>query len=125
MTRPRIDRLLDQTVRVWRAPTGEQSNLGVEQRNYELVATYAAKVNRSAGPTGNIGGGGLGNVGRLRLYMRPDVDVRVRDVLEIIGVTDNDHETYEVDEPPVRPMQHHTQLDCTLWSGILPEVEAS
>lgn len=118
MARPNIDRLFDQTLRVWR-PTIEKSDLAVEEREYHVVSSLGAAVNRATDPEADVGAG-LANVGRRRFYLRPDVDVRPRDVLEIT-VGSEAGGKWEVDQPPSRPRSHHTQVDCIAWHGNLPE----
>lgn len=114
---PRIDRLFDHTVRVWR-PVRVKDNLGAQQTTYQNVATIGVAVNRSAAPMGGTSGGGLAPVGRIRMYARPDADVQPRDILEFL-TGGSSVGTWEIDEPPSRPKNHHTQLDCAKWNGIL------
>lgn len=123
---PRIERLFDHTVRVWR-PVKVKDGLGVEQRNYEPVGTAGAFLNRSVKPVAPIGGG-LAPVGRLRMYCIPNVNIQLRDVIELIDGSDarpTSQLTWEVDEPPVHPKNHHTQVDMVEWHGILPPLEES
>lgn len=115
---PRIDRLFDHTVQVWR-PSVAKDNLGAERRSYALVDTYGAAVNRSVDPLASAGPG-LAPTGRVRMYLRPDVDVQARDVM-LITDGPNVGQKWEVDQPPVRPRMHHTQVDAATWNGILPE----
>lgn len=122
MARPAIDRLFDHTVRVWR-PTPERSSLGVEERTYTVVdASAGAKLDRSTAPVADRGLG-LAPIGRRRLYMRPDADILARDLIEVLTGPDAP-QFWEVDEPPTRPMHHHTQLDCIFWDGVAPVEES-
>lgn len=122
MARPLIDSLFDTTVRVWR-PTPERSRLGVEERTYSVVApSLGAKVNRSSAPEADAGPG-FQPVGARRVYMRPDVDVQARDLLELLTGPDAP-QFWEVNEPPTRPQGHHTQLDCIAWNGVTPTEES-
>lgn len=124
MTPPRIDRLFDHVVRIWRPATAPSSRLGVETRNYAIVGQAGAALNRNVSPEGDVGPGMM-PIGRRRLYMRPDANVKARDVVEIIegpeaaGV---DGKTWEVDQPPTRPRGHHTQVDAVAWNGVLPPI---
>lgn len=126
MARPTIDRLLDHSVRIWRA-TVDQDKYGVETKEYELVATVSAALNRGVVPVAPSEGG-LAPTGSIRMYLRPDADVQARDVIEVISgpdATARSQRTYEVDQPPMRPKEHHTQLDCIAFNGTLPTVEES
>lgn len=123
MARPTIDHLLDHTVRVWRAVV-TKDRLGAESRNYEVVGTIPAALNRSTAPVAQTGSG-LAPTGRMRLYMKPTANVRTRDVLELrsgpMFNPDGDPYVWEVDEPPTKPRNHHTQVDAIFWNGTLPE----
>lgn len=113
---PSISRLFDHTVRVWR-PSRASDGLGVESRNYVLRSTLGAAVNRSTAPEGLVAGG-LAPTGRRRMYFLPTVDIQPRDVLEIVSGPEAPG-TWEVDEPPTRPRNHHTQVDSIDWHGTL------
>lgn len=122
MAAPAIERLFDSTVRIWRA-TPERSALGVEERTYFVVIVSAgAKVNRSTAPEAD-GGPGLQPTGGRRIYMKPDVDVQSRDLVELVTGADAP-QFWEVNEPPTRPQDHHTQLDCIAWNGETPTEES-
>lgn len=123
MRRPKIDRLFDSTVRVWRPTADSNNRLGVEERNYTAIASLGAAFNRSTAPVGDIGPG-VAPIGSRRFYLRPDANVQARDVLEIIAGPETGT-TWEVDEPPTRPRSHHTQVDSIVWNGILPAIAAS
>lgn len=114
-------RLGDSLVRIWR-PTVAEDRFGAGKPRYALVATEPAIVNRSTAPLTDVGPG-LSPQGRRRLYFQPEVDVRARDVLELVEGPDAP-QTWEVDEPPSRPRDHHVQVDCTFWRGELPEVDS-
>lgn len=113
-------RLGDTTVRIWR-PVTVQDRFGTERSEYVPVGTALAKVNRATAPLADVGPG-LSAQGRRRLYFQPEVDVRIRDVLELIAGPDAP-QRLEADEPPTRPRDHHCQVDCLLWRGELPAVE--
>lgn len=119
--RPTIDHLFDQTLRVWR-PTVTKSDLGVEETSYSIVATLGAAVNRAVDPVADVGAG-LAPVGRRRFFLRPDVNVQTRDVLEIT-VGSEAPGKWEVDQPPSRPRSHHTQVDAVAWHGELEPNES-
>lgn len=122
MARPTIDRLFDHTVRVWRC-TPERSSLGVEERTYFVhVAEAGAKVNRSTAPVADTGPG-MQPTGSRRLYMRTDVDVQARDLVELVTGPDAG-QFWEVDQPPTKPQGHHAQLDCIAWNGVTPTEES-
>lgn len=121
--RPKIDRLFDHTVRIWRPTANADNRLGVEERTYTVVASVGCALNRSTAPVGDIGPG-VEPIGSRRFYMRPDANVQPRDVLEIIAGPETGS-TWEVDEPPTKPRSHHTQVDTIVWNGILPAIAAS
>ena len=123
MRRPKIDRLFDSTVRVWRPTADSNNRLGVEERTYTPIASLGAAFNRSTAPVGDVGPGVM-PIGSRRFYLRPDANVQARDVLEIIAGPETGT-TWEVDEPPTIPRSHHTQVDSIVWNGILPAVSAS
>lgn len=123
MRRPKIDRLFDSTVRVWRPTADANNRLGAETRTYSPIATLGAALNRSTAPVGDIGPG-MAPIGSRRFYLRPDANVQARDLLEIISGPETGS-TWEVDEPPTRPRSHHTQVDSIVWNGVLPELPAS
>jgi len=122
VARPSIDSLFDHDVRVWR-PTKERSTLGVEERTYQVhIAEARCKVNRPTAPSSDTGPG-MAPTGARRLYMRPDVDVQARDLVELTAGPDAGS-FWEVDQLPSRPMGHHTQLDCIAWNGVTPTEES-
>ena len=121
MSRGTIVRLADHQVRLWRPVTSASSRIGMDRRTLELVADgEPCKVNRDTSPTADAGPG-LSPIGRRRLYLPPELDVRERDVVELVTGPDAP-QTWEVDELPARPRGHHLQADCILWRGTLPEV---
>lgn len=115
--RPTIDHLLDCQIQIWRSVTTDDA-VGVQEREYTPIATVDAFINRPRGAQAEVGGG-LGPVGGTRWYGRPDIDVEPRDVCEVISGPEIG-KLFEVNEPPVRPKNHHTQVDCIEWNGILP-----
>lgn len=120
---PRIERLFDHEIRIWR-PSVTKDSLGVEKRTYTPQASLlGAFLNRSVDPVAPVAAG-LAPVGRLRLYCKPTVDIQVRDVVELVSGSDatpTSQLTWEVDQPPVHPKSHHTQVDAVEWHGTLPE----
>ena len=118
MPRPTIDHLLDCEVRIWR-PTVDDDSIGVQEREYASAGTVAAFINRPVLPLANQGGG-LAPTGGIRWYGRPDIVVLKRDVIEVMTGPEAG-KTFEVNAPPVRPKNHHTQVDCIEWNGNLPE----
>lgn len=119
---PRIDRLFDHQLRIWRATIGQDS-LGAETRTYAVtLPSIGAVVNRAVAAEGDIGPG-MEAIGRVRFYVRPDVEIFARDVVEIVSGPETG--TFEVDQPPVRPRGHHTQVDAIIWNGILPAIAES
>lgn len=119
MPRPTIDHLLDIQIEIWR-PIKNKDAIGVEERGYAPIAVVAAAINRAAMAEANLGGG-LAPIGALRWYGRPDIDPQKRDVCLILTGPEAG-KTFEVNAPPVRPKNHHTQVDCIEWNGKLPEV---
>lgn len=123
---PRIERLFDHELRIWR-PVVTKDSLGVEKRTYTIQpGVHGAFLNRSVDPVAPVAAG-LAPVGRLRLYCKVDVDVQTRDVLELVSghdATPTSQLTWEVDQPPVHPKSHHTQVDAVEWHGTLPEGES-
>lgn len=116
--RPRIDGLFDSQIRIWRADITKDA-LSAESRTYRPTATVGAVVNRSTTPVAPANGG-LAPTGSVRWYGRPDIDIQPRDICEVISGPDAGH-TWEVNQLPVRPRGHHTQVDCIEWHGILSE----
>lgn len=115
--RPDIKHLFDHTIRVWR-PIVNKDDVGVEERDYEVVAVYGAKLNRST--TSDVPqAGGLAEVGTLRWYGEPTIDVAPRYICDVLTGPDSGHQ-WEVKSLPVRPRGHHTQVDCIEWHGTLP-----
>lgn len=121
MPRPTIDHLLDSEIRLWRRVSDTGNALATEESLYVPIAVVKAKLNRSKTAERDIGGG-LKPVGTLRWYGRPDIDVRARDVCEVIAGPDAGL-TWEVDGEPNRPKAHHTQVDCVEWHGVLESLE--
>jgi len=119
MPRPTIDHLLDTTIQIWR-PSITDDSVGIEERDYAPVFTVDAVFNRATQQEANIGAG-LAPVGSMRWYGRPDIDVRPRDICEIVDGPEAG-KTFEINAPPVRPKGHHTQVDCIEWNGVLPSV---
>lgn len=123
---PRISRLFDHEIRIWR-PVVIKDTMGVEKRTYEQrPGLLGAFLNRSVDPVAPVAAG-LAPVGRLRLYCNPTVDIQVRDVVQLVSGSDATPQsqlTWEVDQPPVHPKGHHTQVDAVEWHGILPEAQS-
>lgn len=119
MPRPTIDHLLDVQIRIWR-PVKTKDDIAVEEREYVPFAdTVDAFINRPAMAEANLGGG-LAPVGSMRWYGKPTIDVQVRDICEVVSGPETG-KTFEVNAPPVRPKNHHTQVDCIEWNGVLEE----
>lgn len=116
--RPSIRRMFDSQIRIWRS-TVTKDSVGVETRDYTPIAIVDCTVNRSRTGEGNQSSAGLAPVGALRWYGLPTIDVQPRDLCEVIAGPDAGH-TWEVNAPPVRPRNHHTQVDCIEWNGTLP-----
>lgn len=115
-----VQRLGDHTVRIW-SPVVSRDSLGAEVREYAPGATVKALVNRPVAGQGD-GGAGLAPTGARRIYVDPSVAVAARDIVEIVtGPETQSHRFWEVDGPPTRPRDNHTQLDCIAWHGALPE----
>jgi hypothetical protein len=114
--RPTIDHLLDCQIQIWR-PTKAKDSIGVEERTYTPASIVDAFLNRPAQGEADLGAG-LAPVGSVRWYGKPTIDVLVRDVCEVISGPETG-KTFEVNSPPVRPKNHHTQVDCIEWSGKL------
>lgn len=124
MARPKIDRLFDHVVIVWRPTADANNRLGVEQRAYSpAYQGVGCAVNRNESRMADTGPG-MDPVGQRRMYFRPDADVRARDVIQIVEGPDSPG-TWEVDQPPTRPRGHHTQVDGIAWNGILPVLATS
>lgn len=125
MARPLIDRMFDHEVRIWR-PTVTKDDLGAESREYAAVAEHPCALKRPTAPLADLGAG-LAPTGRRRFYLRPDVDVQLRDIVEVVSGPDaaGEQATWEVDEPPTKPRGHHTQVDAITWNGNLPPLASS
>ena len=120
---PTIASLFDHTCRVWRA-VATKDGLGIESRGYAVVYEGGCCVTRSTAPVSPVGGG-LAPLGRRRIYLLPDAVVDYRDILELVTGPETQQRprpTWEVDEPPTRPRDHHTQCDVATWRGTLPAV---
>lgn len=117
-----IARLADHAVRIWRGVKTTDAR-GGELTTYEVVGEGQAVVNRSMAPTGDAGAG-LDPIGRRRIYMESATDVLPQDVIEFMTGPEAP-QTWLVDELPTRPRDHHVQLDCMRWRGILPAVPES
>ena len=120
MPRPSIARWFDSKIRIWR-PTSETDALAIEHRTYEPVGEVGAVINRSTTITAEVQGG-MNRNGSLRWYGRPNINIRPRDVCDIIEGPDAGN-AWEVDAVPVHPRGHHTQVDCVEWHGTLPQLE--
>lgn len=120
--RPRISSWFDSHIRIWR-PTETKDVLKVAKQTYVVVAVVGCRLNRSGTTTAQVGAG-MTRVGQLRWYGNPDIDIKRRDVCEVIDGPENKL-TWEVDAEPVRPGGHHTQVDCVEWHGNLPSLEES
>lgn len=120
MARPSISGLFDSQIRIWR-PTTSRSGPGIEQRSYAPVATVGAVINRSRTPTAPQDGG-LAPTGIIRWYGLPTIDVRPRDICEVVAGPDLGKK-WECNELPTRPRGHHTQVDCVEFQGLLPDAD--
>lgn len=118
MPRPSITGMLDRKMRIWR-PTTTQDSIAVEERQYTALAVVDCALNRPSVSEVDTGPG-MAPVGQLRWYGRASIDVQPRDVCEIADGAEAG-QTFEVNAPPVRPMGHHTQVDCIEWNGQLPD----
>lgn len=120
--RPSIAGMFDQKIRIWR-PAETKDDVGVEERDYQPLAIVDCFINRARAPEGETGAG-LAPVGAVRWYGLASIDVQPRDVCEVVEGPDTGR-TWEVNEPPVRPKNHHTQVDCIEWNGQLPDLPQS
>jgi hypothetical protein len=118
--RPSIAGWFDSTIRI-RRPTPTLDVLKVESLEYTVIDTVGAKINRSKTPVVPTSGGEAPN-GTIRWYGLVSIDVQPRDICEVLTGPDAGR-TWEVNELPVRPSNHHTQVDCVEWHGELPDVE--
>jgi hypothetical protein len=115
--RPPISGWFDSTIRIWR-PVPTTDNLGVEERDYVVIDTYGACINRSNMNEAQQGGG-MTPVGTIRWYGEPTINVLPRDVCEVLTGPDGGR-TWEVNEPVTHPRGHHSQVDCIEFHGTLP-----
>lgn len=124
MARPSVASWFDATVRIWRPTTAVETDaIGAESETYTPQAVVGARLNRSK-TSERASAGGLTTIGTLRWYGLPTIDVQPRDLCEILTGPDAGP-TWEVDQIPVRPANHHCQVDCVEWHGVLPDVEES
>lgn len=121
MARPTIDGLLDSQIQIWR-PTRTADDVGVEEMTLVQTSVVAAFINRPAQAEASVGGG-LAPIGSVRWYGKPTIDVRARDVCEVVAGPETGR-LFEVNMQPSRPKNHHTQVDCIEWNGALPEVSS-
>lgn len=115
--RPSVAGMLDCRIRIWR-PTVSKDDIGVEDRTYTPVGEVDAYINRPRQPLVNMGAG-MAPTGGTRWYGLPSIDVQKRDVCEVVTGPETG-KTFEVNEPPVRPKNHHVEVECHEWSGELP-----
>jgi hypothetical protein len=115
--RPAISGMFDSEIRIWR-PAETKDSVGVEERDYTPIAIVGCFINRPRGLEAETGAG-LAPSGGTRWYGLPTIDVQPRDVCEVISGPEQG-KLFEVNEPPVRPKNHHTQVDCIEWNGTLP-----
>lgn len=120
MARPPIAGWFDSTIRVWR-PIVTQDALSVEERDYVVIDTYGAAINRSSMNVAQQGGG-MAPVGTVRWYGEITITVEPRDVCEVLTGPDAGR-LWEVNEPVTRPRNHHAQVDCIEWNGSLPTLD--
>jgi len=120
MTRPSITGWFDSTIRIWR-PSVTRSGPGIDTRNLSPIAVVGAVINRSRTPEAPQDGG-LARSGIIRWYGKANIDIQQRDVVQVLTGPDAGR-TWEVNEQPVRPRGHHTQVDCVEWNGVLPAIE--
>jgi hypothetical protein len=117
--RPSVAGWFDSTIQIWR-PSVTRDELGAETRTYARLGTpVGASINRSRTPSAPAAAG-LTPTGQLRWYGLPTLDIVARDVCEVLTGPDAGR-TWEVNEMPVRPRGHHTQVDCIEWHGVLEE----
>ncbi len=121
MPRPSIAGWFDSEIRIWR-PTVTRDALQADKRDYSVSSEVECAINRSQSSNA-LQDGGNATVGTLRWYGLPSIDIRPRDVCEIISGPDAGT-TWEVDATPVRPRGHHTQVDCFEWNGKLPALDS-
>ncbi len=119
MPRPSISGWFDSRIRIWR-PTVTKDALQAEKRIYAVSSVVECAINRSLS-TNALQDGGNATVGTIRWYGLASIDVKPRDLAEIVSGPDAGT-TWEVDAVKVRPRAHHTQVDCFEWNGKLPEV---
>lgn len=120
--RPSIAGMFDSKIRIWR-PTESKDSVGVAERAYEPLLVVDCFINRGVTPEVDIGPG-IAPSGAVRWYGLASIDVQPRDVCEVIEGPDSGRR-WEVNQPPVRPKNHHTQVDCIEWNGELPAIEVS
>lgn len=123
MARPSISGMFDSRIRIWRPTVDTSDATAVEQRTYTPLATVDAAINRSRTPQVQQSGG-MQDSGIIRWYGLSTIDVQVRDVCEVVSGPDSGR-TWEVNEEPVHPRAHHTQVDCVEWHGVLPTEDIS
>lgn len=120
--RPSVAGMFDSTIRIWR-PTVTRGQAGIDNQQYTPLLIVGAAINRSRTPQAPQDGG-LARSGIIRWYGLPTIDVRERDVVEVVTGPDAGR-TWEVNEQPTRPRGHHTEVDCVEWNGILPDLEST
>jgi hypothetical protein len=117
--RPTIKHWQDATIRIWRANI-VRDDLGTELRDYFVVNTYPAAINRS-----NMAvvpsDGGLASKGKVRWYGDYGIDVQQRDICEVMTGPETGN-TWEVNQSPSHPQSSHTQVDCIEYHGGLPNL---
>jgi hypothetical protein len=119
--RPKIEGLFDSEIRLWR-PSVTKDKVAQESRTYSQLTTVGAVINRSQTPVVPADGG-LAPTGAVRWYGKPTIDVQIRDICEVISGPDAGA-LWEVNQIPVRPRGHHTQVDCIDFHGVLTPEES-
>lgn len=119
MPRPRVARMFDHTARIWR-PTRSLGPLRERTDVLEQAGDFACAVTRPSARLGNPGPG-LTTIGERMVYAETSVDLRPRDVLEILTGPEAGR-TVEIDEQPTNVRGHHLEARTRLWSGTLPSL---
>lgn len=120
MPRPPISGMLDHTARLWR-PSKNFGELRERRDTLIPVVTFPCAVNRPSARLGNTGPG-LQNVGERDVYTEPTVDLRARDVLELLTGPEAGKKV-EIDEDPTNVRGHHLEARARITVVVLPSEE--
>jgi len=121
MPRPSISRLFDHVARQLR-PGDDLGSMREQVGTLAEVGTFRCAVNRPSARLGDTGPG-LTNVGERMIYAEVSIDLRPRDVLQLITGPEAGL-AIEVDEQPTNVRGHHLEARCRIFAGDVEPADA-